>query len=125
MNEIEKLYKKCGIKKDWTTVSSGDIGFGDIEDYYPPFTAEKQLELLKICLDKLSGVIGKVKGVDRCILYISPGTEEEEAFVVTDYINFETWEETIAGLVNYFWKDLTKEEKQQIKEILSGIRKEN
>ena len=84
---------------------------------YPPFTAEKQFELLKICFDKY-GEIGKVRDVDRCILYIPPNTKGDQAFITTDYINFEIWEESIAGLINSLWQDLTEEEKKQIKEIL-------
>ena len=140
MNEIEKLYENADCKKEvikgcYDYYSKLGIDIWKENDCkgkncdtckkdksikrYPSFTAEKQLELLKICFDKY-GEIGKVRNVDRCMLYISPNAEEDDTFIVTDYINFETWDESIAGLINNLWCNLTEEEKQQIKEILDN-----
>lgn len=132
MNEIEKMYENAGItyeerysdclfdiEKGCPLNTSCDLcNYSKEKHIYPLFTAEKQLELVKICFDKY-GKIGKVTGVDRCILYIVPDVEEDQSFIVTDYINFETWEESIAGLINNLWQDLTEEDKRQIKEILN------
>lgn len=124
MNEIEKLYKLAKVKKLCNCSNctknyfhcADDATTGCTNLVYPEFTAEKQLELIKFCLDKYE-VIGKTPDVDRCILHITSDAEDR-AFVVTDYISCETWEESIAGLINNFWQDLSEEEKQQIKEIL-------
>lgn len=130
MNEIEKLYENAGIPK-YGKRQCRDSEYLECQNYcfinmdnkcdkfgfiYPSFTAEKQLELIKFCFDKYE-VIGKTPDVDRCILYITSDAEDR-AFVVTDYISCETWEESIAGLINRFWQDFTEKEKQQIKEIL-------
>ena len=90
MSEIEKLYENAGIKKDWTA-----IGFGDIEDCYPPFTAEKQLELIKWLI---------IEG------YIED--------MLTVQISEENFEACLADTFNELWQDLTEEEKQQVKGIL-------
>ena len=42
MNEVTKLYKNAGIKKDWNSTP-----YGGIEEYYPPFTAEKQIRIIE------------------------------------------------------------------------------
>ena len=112
MNEIEKLYKNAGVEMQHLL----DINTNQFVDVCPLFTAEKQIRLLQFCFDKYE-VIGKTPDVDRCILYITSDAEDR-AFVVTDYISCETWEESIAGLINRFWQDFTEKEKQQIKEIL-------
>ena len=117
MNEIEKLYKNANVKPVCDGLDCFICTAECNNGKYPEFTAEKQIELLKICFDKY-GEIGKVTDVDRCILYVFPNAKEDRAFIVTDYINFETWEETIAGLINNLWQDLTEDEKQQIREIL-------
>jgi hypothetical protein len=89
--QVEKMYENAGIKKDWTA-----IGFGDIEDCYPPFTAEKLINLEMFLINK--GDFDIKKGsVD---------------------ITFESFTSCIAGLINNLWQDLTEEERKQIKEIL-------
>jgi len=107
MNEVEKLMKNAEVES---------IGFDTykLEDEYPPFTAEKQLELLKICFEKYER-LEKVRGLkERCIIYYR---FDKNGY--TEFVNCETWEETIAGLINNLWQDLTDIEKVQIKEILS------
>ena len=39
MSEIEKLYELAGVEKEMTRTNAGSI--------FPPFTAEKQIELIK------------------------------------------------------------------------------
>lgn len=87
MSEIEKMYKNVGIKS---------IGFNiyNLEDEYPPFTAEKQLELIK------------------WIIIHSPDTCLEDEIIVCAF------EDSLANIINTIWQHLTKEEKQQVKRIL-------
>ena len=42
MSEIEKMMQNANVKKHWNSTP-----YGGIEEYYPPFTAEKQIELIK------------------------------------------------------------------------------
>ena len=137
VSEIEKMYENAGIKptKNWqsclncklkTETRYDDWGSEyltcnrlerpekcpDAKEYYPLFTAEKQLELLKICFDKYER-LEKVRGLkERCIIY----HHFEKDY--TEFVNCETWEETIAGLINNLWQSLASEEKQQVKGIL-------
>lgn len=79
-------------------------------DTYPPFTAEKQIELIKwLCR------------TGRCVLRVVQYTDTNNWCIQTvDYISCiaESFENAIAGLINNLWQDLTEEEQQQIKEIL-------
>lgn len=113
MSEIEKMYKNANIisKRCSECDNNMDCGYG--QDCYPPFTAEKQLELIKFCFDKYEK-LEKVRGLkERCIIYYR---FDKDGY--TEFVNCETWEETIAGLINNLWQDLTEEEKQQVKGIL-------
>lgn len=118
MNEIEKMYENAGIKptKNWqscrncklkTETRYDDWGeeyltckmlerpknCPDAKEFYPPFTAEKQIELIKWCLDNYRGYI-------------------------FDSIETEWFEEQLCAFINNIWQDLTEEEKQQVKGIL-------
>ena len=103
MTEVEKMYKSAGVdyeerynncilnkEGECKLKCNCDICKYSEEKYiYPPFTAEKQLELIKwIACNK----INECKNID--------------------------FGETLAELMNSFWQSLTKEDKQQIKEIL-------
>ena len=82
-----------------------------VNKIYPPFTTEKQIELIK---------------------WFVKNNAELETLEITYYLNdcfqisscaksshFETnFEDAIAGLINNLWQDLTEEEKQQVKGIL-------
>lgn len=103
MNEVTKLYEKAGVdyeerynncilnkEGECELKYSCDICKYSEEKYiYPPFTAEKQLELIKwIACNK----INECKNID--------------------------FGEVLAELINSLWQSLTKKDKQQIKEIL-------
>ena len=56
MTEIEKLYELAGVEKkimcDWTCKDAPNCNaccehYGNRQKHYPPFTVEKQLELIK------------------------------------------------------------------------------
>ena len=96
MSEVTKLYENAGIepKKCSECDNNMDCGFG--KDCYPPFTAEKLINLVMFLINK--GDFDIKKGsVD---------------------ITFESFTSCIAGLINNIWQDLTEEEHRQIKEIL-------
>ena len=102
MSEIEKLYENVGIGKkvmcEWTCKDSPDCNanckhYESTQLYYPPFTAEKQLGLIKWCLDNYRGEI-------------------------FDTIETEWFEEQLSAYINDIWQDLTESEQEQIKEIL-------
>lgn len=123
MSEIEKLYELAGVEyydryfsclkdEDLTCQDNCEICDNAKEvKCYPPFTAEKQIELIKWFVTHYA---------------------ELETLEITYYLNdcfqisscaksshFETsFEDAIAGLINNLWKDLTSEEKQQVKGIL-------
>jgi len=103
MNEVEKMYENAGIKKDWNSTP-----YGGIEEYYPPFTAEKQLELIKFLLDKY------------CDIRIRKNLEGDYYIKSFNDISCfsEDFKETLASFTNTHLQDLTEEERKQIKEIL-------
>ena len=111
MNEVEKMYENCNIKPkqkgycDWDSncpyphhKCNDECPYWKYEDIakYPPFTAEKLINLVMFLINK--GDFDIKKGsVD---------------------ITFESFTSCIAGLINNLWQDLTDVEKKQIKEIL-------
>lgn len=111
MSEIEKLYESAGIYPD---CEHGECGldycannYGCGYAFYPPFTAEKQLELIKwlglkfgiYIVDKYSIGFGKCIG---------------------DFCTKEDFEEALAESINHLWQSLTEQEQEQVKEILNG-----
>ena len=122
MSEIEKMYENAGIEQiegqEWVCKNPYHCTYQNlsivpencsrcksfqIEMIYPPFTAEKQLELIK----KLGNI--NIDIDNGC--YMSSEILKVEA-------HCDTFEETLAEFINNLWQSLTKEEKQQIKEIL-------
>lgn len=104
MSEIEKLMRNAGIEKEWKP-----LPYGDIEEYYPVFTAEKQLELIKLL-------------TQQCDLSISH-------FGKWEFIHFdgqepvqetgENFERVLAKVINSRWDDFfTDTEKVEIRRIL-------
>lgn len=97
MSEVEKLYENAMVEKITLFKPKHSITLGDYdEEYidYPPFTAEKQLKLIKWLFDSVF------------LLCLGP------------LQNSENFENSLAKLVNSLWQDLTEEHKQQIREIL-------
>lgn len=104
MSEIEQMYEKVGVKKGWNSTP-----YGGIEEYYPQFTAEKQIELIKWLID-----------TDYFITEFYRLIYTREYYIKTNYKHFQSssFEESLAGLINSLWQSLTPEEKQQVKGIL-------
>ena len=101
MSEIEKLYENAGIEKEFIPCPANYYGYDctrnnwddedcpcDIEGY-PPFTAEKQLELIKLLI--------------------------KDYYYYLDAIDVNNFENSLAKLINDLWQSLTEQEKEQIK----------
>lgn len=115
MSEVEKMYRNSGIKKI-------ELDYPDnFEPFYPEFTAEKHLELIKL--------LSKVTLADYFQFFFYEIKEEWvfRLFMITEMSceSAYTYEgrnknfaEALAGLINAIWQDLTDTDKVQIKEIL-------
>ena len=125
MTEVEKLYSLAGVEGEilrdcydyysskgidiWTVANCKDTDcknckYNKFIKHTPPFTAEKQLELIKILAK------GEVK--------INNEDGEYEFSFFDTVSDFSSFEESLADLTNRIWQDLTGEERKQIKEIL-------
>ena len=103
MTEIEKLYSlveveaKIKCKSSQCTVTNPRPDWCNkcesLSKTYPPFTAEKQIELIKWCLDNYRGYI-------------------------FDDIETEFFKEQLCAFINDVWQDLTEAEQNEIKRIL-------
>ena len=113
MSEIEKMYENAGIKK-WlycNICNAQEYGLGlcaetNCEPFYPPFTAKKQLNIIKF--------LGKIRDFHTCGRYCSALDSEGDSVESLQ----DKFEESLAGVINKLWTDMSQEEKQQIKEIL-------
>jgi hypothetical protein len=103
MNEVEKMMQNANVEKDWNSTP-----YGGIEEYYPPFTAEKQILLLQWLLDKTDLYLHRHK--TDFTYSIASGD-----IAVNKYKDFK---ESIAEFINAIWQDLTDAEKAEIKNIL-------
>lgn len=114
MNNIEKMYENCGIKKerkgycdydgvtcpyDHEDCHTGCPYWGEEIPDYPPFTAEKQLSLMAFLINRKVGLSFKAEQGEITVEAISRG---------------------LAGIVNRIWQSLTEEERKQIRSILNG-----
>jgi len=122
MNEVEKLYENAGIKKQIPSLCSnyeGDcIGCNsyikDAMPYcknaeYPPFTAKKQLEIVKFLLSKS--------------VYYDTYGDREYWFHLSDEIEnskYMEFDDALAECVNKMWNDLRDYEKVRLADILKG-----
>lgn len=116
-NSYNEMIKSMMKKNDWSRSEAIEVAKKECRKEHPPFTAEKQLELIKwlgyrrhIDID-----IYNIKG--HTIYNISNDydrTVDEHKFM----FDSNTFEYALAGLVNQIYHSLTSEEKQHIKEIL-------
>lgn len=95
MNEVEKMYRNSSIEKHKKTMQDIETGKDvlTLDSFYPEFTAEKQLELIKWMI------------------------KTNHRYFIQDIIA-DDFSETLAGVFNLYWQDLTDAERTQIKEIL-------
>lgn len=120
-NEIEKLYENARVNK-FGKRSCTTCEYLDCQNYcfisennkctkfnyeYPPFTAEKQLNIVKFLLNKS--------------VYYDTYGDREYWFHLSDEIEnskYSEFDEAIAECINKMWNDLRDYEKMQIKDIL-------
>lgn len=112
MSEISKLYENAEIKMQHLL----DVNTNQFVDIYPPFTAEKQLELIK-WLARHNFVV--CKNLGGWHTGINPTYDEEFGITCSKRAtNYGSFEYALTSLINHLWQDLTEEEKQQVKGIL-------
>ena len=106
MDEIEKIYKTCNIKKYRLLDRDHKLKW-----VYPSFTAEKQIELIKWLARNtyrnyftVDYYFNEKYWRCKCNLCVSCGTND--------------FENALASVLNALWQSLTKEERKQIKDIL-------
>ena len=125
-DKIIKLYENAGIKpiaeycKHQCNNEFDDdacIGCVHIEKVeYPPFTAKKQIELIKwLIRHRFNFMVYELAEKDFTFEVINKRLKPTSQFVSLSENNFE---EGLAKVLNCFWQDLTAEEKQQVKGIL-------
>ena len=142
MNEIEKLYKNAGLSNmwvekyddkqifyssyndmiatmmkinDWSRKVAVEVAKKECRKALPPFTTEKQLELIKIFAKRELTIDNTDYGFS---FSISDG--DEFAYTYITKKDFSPFENALANLINNLWQDLTEEEKEQIRGILNG-----
>lgn len=123
MTEIDKMYENAGINKreieNCTYKNSTPCGHScddgedcpylEIKNDYPPFTAEKQLELIKLLTRQCDLTISHFRKWE--FLYFD-GQEPTQA-------TGKDFSETFAKLVNAYWEFFAEKEKEQIRKILN------
>lgn len=116
-SEIEKLYKNAKVKEvlqcnsNMSRCTMVCEGCQYLFNGLPPFTAEKQLSLIKWLARNKDGL-----GIDFYGSWEVGVKFEWEAYKYTQ--ENDSFEEALAKLVNNLWQDLADTEKQQLKEIL-------
>ena len=145
MNEIEKMYENAGIKpqKCWQSCNNcnrkTEIRYNEwgeeyftcerlemdeahcpyAKEYYPIFTADKQLGLIKILVrhNKFESVELRFYENDYCVTSVTPAEDNP----AVDYVSTGRSKEfsiALADLVVTEWKRLTSTEQEEIRKIL-------
>ena len=115
MNEIEKLYENVGVE----LVADVKFPTKDVNYNvnYPPFTAEKQVAIIKL-ISKQGQVI--IENWENRGFNITFRANSNLRYITMDCITRKTVEEALAQIINDIWQDLTEEEKTSIKNILES-----
>jgi len=136
MNEIEKLYENANVKPyiycskprlDCNARETGNCK-QDCEYYsgkrlLTPFTAEKQIELIKLLAirfssDYMSYWRNEIKDVWIFRLHDLTKFSSKEPCIYEG--RNKDFTEALCNLINDLWQDLTEEEKEQIRSVLNG-----
>lgn len=115
-NNIKELYKLAKVKKTTVTCDFCELKYYDCTKEacptdYPPFTAEKQLELIKW--------LGKRK--DFALSCYNQIWEAETDFYWEYYetsSKHEHFDQALAGLILELWDELSSEQREELKGIL-------
>lgn len=112
MSEIEKMYENAGfVQKRCKDYSCIVCDKNKDCNKYPPFTAEKQIKLIKFLLKNYDGVDINKK-INRFNFLVDNGT------FIGCHHNDKSFEESLAGVINKLWVNMPEEEKQQVRGIL-------
>lgn len=119
MNEVEKMYRNSGIEKHKKTMLDIETGKDvlTLDSFYPKFTAEKQLAIIKL-ISKQGQLIIENWESDNRGFNLTFRANSNLRYITMDCITRKTVEEALAQIVNDLWQDLTDAERKQIKEIL-------
>jgi hypothetical protein len=108
MNEVTKLYENAGVIKNWNPTP-----YGGIEEFYPTFTAEKQIKIIEW--------LGNSKAffdANETITSLITKHKDKNGVVKGYEGKGNSVDSCLASLINDLWQDLTDTDKVQIKEIL-------
>lgn len=124
MSEIEKLYENAGVEKapNFNNCYPEMLKCHHCEHYkvidectgrclnevYPTFTAEKQIKIIKLLTQQSDLTISHF---EKWELWLFDGQEYTQ-------ITGKDFTETLAKLINAYWKNLTEEQKETIHGIL-------
>lgn len=115
-DNISRMYELAGIKETpQETISQGKFPIRVNYLSYPPFTAEKQLELIKWLATKF--ILGNFKGIDdglynfNLCLTVTPLNKH----IISEHIEYK---QALAGLVCKLWEDLTEQQREEVRGIL-------
>ena len=124
MNPIDQMMECYGVEKraycEWCENSDLCYSYcehlGEKTLYYPPFTAEKQIELIKLLLDENKGYNLTLYFDTELRKYVMEVFETDAMFssVNPENVNFE---ECLASLITQLYEYLPR---QRVKEILEG-----
>ena len=125
MSEIEKMYENAGfVKKRCKDYSCTVCQQYDKCEKYPPFTAEKQIELIKWLAKKNYGdyTSSLLINITDDRIYFSAGAKPKNYVIEVLYdsnkcIDFKN---ALAGLIIDLWQDQTEAEREEIRKILKG-----
>lgn len=111
MSVIEKMYKLVNVK----AINIAEYGSTYIPNgveidgkLYPPFTAEKQIELIKWLAE--TGDVCRIDATVKNKWFVENEVGYSKCFA--------KFEEALANVINIIWEYMPEEEKQQVKGIL-------
>ena len=115
-NSYKEMISRMMKINDWTLTEAQETAKKECKKEHRPFTAEKQIDLIKwLVRHRFNFMVYELRDNDFTFEVINKRLKQTSQFVSLSENNFE---EGLAKVLNCFWQDLTKEEKQQIKEIL-------
>lgn len=117
MTEVEKLYSLAGVEKERHCTKVNNCSYFECakcEYYnytnYPPFTAEKQIELIKWLMKSFD--------IDFSQIGQRIDTSLDGINCICGIGSADVFEDSLCMAIIDIWQDLTEEEQEQIREIL-------
>jgi len=107
------MLKSMMKNNDWDRKTAIEIAKKECKNELPPFTAEKQLNILKT-LSFRQGILLK-----QHRFFIGWEHQDPNKLICSENSDL-IFEEALAGLINTLWQSLTEEERNSIKDILNG-----